>query len=175
MNFVILPSVMESVVPSVGGLVMDRNLIEIYAQGAPTVREALAGLSAEDVNAFPVPGTWSIRQIVVHLMESDLIASDRMKRIACMPHPLLMGYDESAFAELPGVHDLDLSLVCDVFEKNRLLTADILRHLPSETYQRFGIHSESGKVTLEYMVKAYIDHLDHHMIFLRKKREILLG
>ena len=28
--------------------------------------------------AFPIPGTWSIQQIIMHLMDSDLIASDRM-------------------------------------------------------------------------------------------------
>ena len=61
---------------------MDRSWIERYAAGANVPAEAIRGLTPTDLNAFPVPGTWSIQQIVIHLMDSDLIGSDRMKRVA---------------------------------------------------------------------------------------------
>ena len=61
---------------------MNRELIDRYAAGGSQLAPAIAGLSREQLNAFPVPGTWSIQQIVLHLMDSDLIASDRMKRVA---------------------------------------------------------------------------------------------
>lgn len=152
---------------------MDKSLIETYAAGGLTLAKAIEGLDDSDLDAIPIPGTWSIRQIVVHLMDSDLVASDRMKRIAAMDKPLLMGYDETAFANLPGSQTIDAHLACDIFAKNRRLTAHILRHLPDAAFDRFGIHSENGKVTLAYMVPAYIEHLEHHMRFLRQKRQRL--
>jgi hypothetical protein len=51
------------------------------------------------MRAFPVPGTWSIQQIVLHMMDSDLIASDRMKRVIAEDRPTLIGYNETAFSE----------------------------------------------------------------------------
>jgi len=66
--------------------------------------------------AVPVPGTWSLQQIAIHMMDSDLIASDRMKRIASMDKPLLCGYDETnkvTLAEMVEkyIHHLDGHLV----------------------------------------------------------------
>src|SRR4051812_36930394 len=60
---------------------MDRALIELYAAGASEPQRAIRGLSRAQLNSFPIPGTWSIQQIVMHLMDSDLIASYRMKRL----------------------------------------------------------------------------------------------
>jgi hypothetical protein len=152
---------------------MNQQLIERYAAGANQLAPAIAGLSSDELNAFPVPGTWSIQQIVLHMMESDLTASDRMKRVISMENPLLMGYDETAAAQKLCYDQLDPQLACDVFAKNRLLTAELLRRLPKEAWDRSGIHSERGKLTLRDLVANYAEHLEHHLKFIRKKRELL--
>ncbi|MGL4511520.1 MAG: DinB family protein [Lacipirellulaceae bacterium] len=152
---------------------MDRSKIELYAQGAPALRAAIAGLTAAERLAHPVPGTWSIQQIVNHTVESDLIATDRMRRIAAMERPLLVGYDETACAELPSVAAYDPDALCTLFEVNRALTATMLRSLPDEAFERFGIHTESGKVTLAEMIDRYAEHLAHHLRFIDQKRGLL--
>ena len=77
---------------------MDRGLIDQYLAEAGDLAKSIAGLSREDLLAFPVPGTWSIQQIVLHIVDSDLVLSDRMKRVIAEDKPLLIGYDESKFA-----------------------------------------------------------------------------
>lgn len=47
---------------------MDRRWIDRYEQGAAELRQAIEGLSPAELNAFPVPGTWSIQQIVWHML-----------------------------------------------------------------------------------------------------------
>jgi hypothetical protein len=153
---------------------MNRDVIERYAAGAGSPAQAIAGLSREELNALPVPGTWSIQQIVVHLMDSDLIGSDRMKRVAAEERPpTLIGYDESAFARGLFYDQLDPRLACEVFEKNRLLTAEILRRLPDAAFDRTGDHNEHGRMTLAELVQNYADHLEHHLKFIRQKRQLL--
>ncbi len=101
------------------------------------MRAAFAGLSRDDLLSEPVPGTWTLQQIAVHLLDSDLIGTDRMKRIAAMPTPLLIGYDETAVSKLPGANSLDIQQVCDMFDRNRQFTATILRALPDESFLRW--------------------------------------
>ena len=72
---------------------MDRTFIEDYVEGGQLMRSAFARLTREDLLAYPVPGTWSLQQIAIHLLDSDLIGSDRMKRVAAMDKPLLIGFD----------------------------------------------------------------------------------
>lgn len=152
---------------------MERRLIEDYAAGAGLPARAIAGLSKEDLNARPVPGTWSIQEIVLHLMDSDLIGADRMKRVAAEERPLIIGYNETLFTKHLGYDRLDPRLACDVFEKNRQITAAVLRNLPEASFARTGVHNEKGLVTLEGLVKGYVDHLNHHLKFLYEKRKLL--
>src|SRR4051812_48078131 len=131
--------------PEVG---MDRSLIEQYEAGAGVLAVATRGLSGEELDAHPVPGTWSIREIVVHLMDSDLVGSERMKRVIAMEEPSLLGYDETAFARALDYASTDVDLAAEVFAINRKMTARILRGLPEEAFDRVGHHSERGSETL---------------------------
>ncbi len=153
---------------------MNRQIVEQYAAGSRQPAQAIAGLSREQLNAFPVPGTWSIQQIVIHLMDSDLIGADRMKRVAAEDRPpTLIGYDESAFAKKLFPAELDPQLACEVFAKNRQLTAEILKRLPDEAFGRTGNHNEHGVMTLEELVANYVEHLNHHLKFIEQKRKLL--
>jgi uncharacterized damage-inducible protein DinB len=152
---------------------MDRSIITSYAEGGPVLAHEIAGLSHEQFLATPVPGTWSIQQIVLHLMDSDLIASDRMKRIIAEDDPAIIGYNERAFASRLFYDQQDPFLAAQIFEKNRQLTTVILRSLPDAAFARCGTHNQRGKVTLAEMVAMYVDHLEHHLKFLRHKRQLL--
>ena len=152
---------------------MDRRIIEDYIAAASRPLAGIAGLTAADLDAQPVPGTWSIRQIVVHLMDSDLVASDRMKRVAALDEPALLAYDESAFASALGYEQTDAEIAARIFELNRKLTGDLLRRLADAAVARIGHHNEAGPMSLEKLVRTYVGHLEHHMGFLRKKRELL--
>ena len=55
---------------------MDRQLIERYVAEAGELGKSITGLAPEDLLAFPVPGTWSIQQIVLHIVDSDLVLAD---------------------------------------------------------------------------------------------------
>ncbi len=152
---------------------MNRERIEIFVAGGQQLVEAYRGLTREQLLAVPIPGTWSLQQIAIHLLESDLIAADRMKRIAAMDRPLLVGYDETAFSQLPGASDLDAQMACELFACHREMLAVILRKLPDQSFARFGIHTESGKVTLSEMVDSYIEHLDGHMLHVLRKKQMV--
>lgn len=152
---------------------MDRSRIDVYEAGGQKLVEAMSGLTREQLLAIPIPGTWSLQQIAVHMMDSDLIGADRMRRIAAMEKPLLIGYDETAFSLLPGINDMDVMDVCEHFSENRRLTAMILRKLPDASFQRWGIHNEVGKITLAEMVDKYVHHLEGHLVHVQHKRELL--
>lgn len=152
---------------------MNRDRIEVFVKGGQQLMDAYQGLSRDQLLAVPVPGTWSLQQIAIHMLESDLIAADRMKRIAAMDRPLLIGYDETAFSQLPGVNELDAQKACELFAIHREILAVVLRRLPDQAFQRFGIHNESGKVTLAEMVDRYIEHLDDHLVHVYKKKQMV--
>lgn len=152
---------------------MDRKLIDQYAAGANLLVEGIAGLSDAQLKAFPVPGTWSIQQIVLHMLDADLIGSERMKRVVAEDNPPLVAFDETAFAKRLCYDKIDARIAADVFAKNRQMTTELLRNLPPEAFSRTGMHSERGPLSLAEIVALMVDHLAHHMNFLRDKRKMV--
>jgi uncharacterized damage-inducible protein DinB len=149
---------------------MNRTLIDDYVAGGQRLRAAVAGLSDEQLKRRPADGSWSIQQIVIHLCDSDLVASDRMKRVIAEERPLLMGYDESKFAERLQCDVQSVEDAVTLFEVNRRQTGRILRALPDEAFDRWGVHNERGKVTLLELLTGYIGHLEHHLRFINRKK-----
>ncbi len=149
----------------------DRKRIDVYEQGGEKLRRAYEGCSQAELQWIPSDGSWTLQKIAIHMMDSDLIGGDRIKRIASMPIPLLVGFDETAFANLPGSELLSPEDAIDLFCRNRRMVATLLRHLPDEAFERFGIHTEGGKVTLAEMLENYIHHLEHHLVFVAMKRK----
>lgn len=154
---------------------MDRALLDIYLARATAVHDATQGLSREQLLSMPIPGTWSIQQIALHLVDSDLVISDRMKRVIAEESPPLIGYDESLFAKHLFYEEADVAQAAQLFELNRRHTHAILTRLPDAAFTRVGLHSERGPLTLEQLLRGGIDHLEGHMVHARKKRAMVLG
>ena len=152
---------------------MNQALIDQYEAGATLPAAAIEGLSKADLNAFPIPGMWSIQQVVLHLLDSDLVGSDRMKRVISEPNPTLYAYDETLWSKNLSYDRLDPILACEIFRLNRIMTASILRTLPDAAFARAGNHTERGKESLEQLIQIYIEHAPHHLKFVREKREKL--
>src|SRR5688500_3170120 len=80
---------------------MARDLIDQYEAGADKVAQAIRGLTREDLLCVPDPaanvGRWSIQQVVIHCMDSELVSIDRLKRMIAEDNPTLIGYDENKF------------------------------------------------------------------------------
>jgi hypothetical protein len=149
---------------------MDRQLIEDYVACGPRLRQAVAGLTPEDLTARPGPGDWSILELVIHMTDSDCIAIDRMKRMLIEDNPPLLYADETAYVQRLASHQQSLEDALILFEVGRRQFARVLRALPDEAFERQGTHNRRGIVTVGGMVKNYIKHLDDHMTFLTAKR-----
>ncbi len=152
---------------------MAQDLVARFVADSHVLTRITAGLSRDELLSFPVPGTWSLQQLVVHLLDSDLIAVHRMKRIIAEEMPLLISYDETAFAARLHYHDLSTPTVCELFRLNREHMGEILGKLPAMAFDRQGVHNQRGRVSLREMLELYIHHVDHHLTFAKEKRQRL--
>lgn len=151
------------------------GLIARFEQGAASLRDAVRSVSPDEATTRSAPGTWSIHELVVHLADSDAIAIDRMKRVVTEDDPPLLNADECAYIERLHSHDQSMEDALTLFEVNRRQWARVLRRLSDSDFERAGVHNVAGRLTLADLVRAYSDHLDHHLRFARGKLERLRG
>ncbi|MFG0273800.1 MAG: DinB family protein [Phycisphaerales bacterium] len=147
--------------------------LDRYEQQADLCLRMIDGLSDEELDARPGPGAWSMRELVVHLMDSDLIGADRMKRVIATEGSTLYAYEENDFARNLDYAKRDARLAADLFHLSRRWMTAIFRSLPDAAFLKTGDHTENGPMTLAELVAGYADHVDHHLEFARGKREKL--
>src|SRR5207302_4440344 len=117
------------------------QMIEAYLEGPAALRNAVAGMSRDQLHARPVAGKWSTLEVVAHLADFDPILADRMKRIIAEDKPQLLGADEKRFAAALAYHDRDLEEELTIIERTRGQLGRILRTLKPEALQRVGVHN----------------------------------
>lgn len=149
------------------------QLIDAYLAAPQTLRQAIAGMSREQLVSRPVPGKWSTLEVVCHLVDSDQAWIHRMKRVIAEDRPLHIGYDERRFAAALAYHEHDVEEELAIFDLSRRQMARILRTLPAEAWARNGVHSECGLITLEQHLQVEVDHVPHHVKFIAEKRRAL--
>lgn len=154
---------------------MDRTIIDKYEAGGAKLQRGLAGLTSEELLWSPPAdagvGKWTIQEIAIHLMDSDLIWSTRMKSIIAEDHPTILSFDEGKFAASLFYADQNALAAADLFDLNRHQFAKVLRKLPDSTFARTGNHSERGSISLEQVVQLVVGHVDHHLGFISRKRD----
>ena len=144
-----------------------------YLDGVQLVREAVRGMSGEQLLARPVAGKWSTLEVLCHVADFEPIYADRMKRVIAEDRPRLIGADEKHFAAALAYHQRDGEEELVLIERTRSQMARILRTLSAEALAREGVHSESGPITLEQLLGYAIRHIRHHVPFIHEKRRAL--
>jgi hypothetical protein len=149
------------------------ELIDAYVAGIGAVEREIDGLTPAQLQAYPIPGTWSCLEIVCHLADTELLFAERMKRVLAEDRPPLMYVDPDRHAAALAFHERDAAEEAALLGLVRRQMARILRAQPPEAWRRIGVHSTDGEKTLEQLVRKCVDHLEHHLGFLRAKRQVL--
>ncbi|MGD0461353.1 MAG: DinB family protein [Tepidisphaeraceae bacterium] len=156
---------------------MDPKRIDDFAAGGQKLRNAVAGLTRNELLWVPPPGAgiglWSIQQILLHLMDDELIWSARMKGIIAEENPQILSFDEAKFAANLFPEAQDAEIAVQILDLNRRQLASILRKLSDSAFARTAQHQDLGVITLEQSFQWTAEHLDHHMRYIALKRDKL--
>ena len=138
------------------------GLITQYADGPELLREALARVPAAAMKWRPAEDEWSVHEIIVHCADSETASAHRIRVLIAEPDPVIVGYDQAAWAKLLDYHARPLDRALDAISSARASTAELIRALPAEIWTRSGRHTEAGHYTAEDWLRIYAVHLHEH-------------
>ncbi len=150
-----------------------KSLIEKYSAGYQEVIKALDGFPAESLTAHPIPGKWSAREIVHHLADSESTSAIRLRLLLVEDKPLIQGYDQDQFASKLKYNERDMAPSLETFRAARATTAQLLSLMSEEEWRREGVHSESGRYTVEDWLVIYAAHAHNHAAQIQRLRDTL--
>ena len=149
------------------------RLVAEYRAGGPRLREVIAGMDGPTLDARPIPGKMSTREVMSHVADSEQFLADRIKRAIATDNPLLVGVNESLYVDALHYGARDVGLQLALVDVTRAQMAADLDPLPEEAWSRTGVHTEVGILTVRQMVLHAIRHLELHVTAIEEKREAL--
>jgi hypothetical protein len=148
-----------------------QDLLERFRRGPEVLAVVLTGVFGEEEDFVAAPGEWSIRQVIAHLADSELVAGHRFRLVIAEDSPTMLGYDQNAWARNLGYERRKPKSSLESFRRLRAENYEILKDLPADVYERKGNHSEHGVMTLRDLLASYADHAESHARQMQNIRE----
>jgi uncharacterized damage-inducible protein DinB len=133
-------------------------------------RDAVRGLSAEQLDTPYREGGWTARQVVHHVPDSHMNSYIRFKLALTEDKPIIKPYDEAAWARLEdsrGAIEPSLQLLEALHER----WVALMRAMTAEEWKREFVHPERGPMALDVTVALYAWHSAHHLAHITRLRE----
>ncbi len=139
-----------------------KRLIQHYSLGPTALLEAWDATTDEARHWKPAPDAWSAHEIVIHCADSETSPAMRIRMLAAEPQPMIIGYDQDAWATTFEYHQLSSELAFATISAVRALTTEFILRLSDDMWESSGTHSESGAYTAEDWLRIYAAHLHDH-------------
>jgi uncharacterized damage-inducible protein DinB len=137
--------------------------IQEYEATPEKIAAAIEGLHEGQLQQRPASDDWSIREVLVHLGDSEIFVYERFRRILADDKPVLQAFNEEAWAKNLNYREQNPDLALNLFRALRQSNAALLRALPTQAWERTGRHTERGDMSLYDVFTTYLRHGNIHL------------
>jgi hypothetical protein len=139
-----------------------QDQLERFRRGPEVLATVLTGAAGEEVDWPRAPGKWTIRQIMAHLADSELVYAQRLRAVIAEEAPALLAFDQDLWANNLDYARRKPTQSLESLRRIRAENHELLRELPEEAFDRTGVHSERGPMRLRDLLINMCEHLENH-------------
>src|SRR5580658_1392221 len=135
------------------------KLLAAVDAAEPKLRKITDAESAKPI----LPGGWSPKQVIGHLIDSASNNHQRFVRASLQATLVFPAYDQDGNIRVQAVQDANWPLLITLWAAYNRYLAHVIAHLPPaklETSCRIG---PDQPVTLGFLATDYVTHLVHHL------------
>lgn len=137
-------------------------LIDRYRRSLEAFEAAVAALSVDDLDSSAAPGEWTVRAIIHHVADTEVIAGGRLRLILARDGAPLVAYDEKRLTDASDVRSRPIEASLALTRAIHAATLGLLEAATPAAWQHSGVHEEMGEYTIPYWVVRRCEHLELH-------------
>lgn len=138
-----------------------RDPLEAMRATPVQLENLVQSLGPEKLELTPAPGKWSVRDILSHLADCELVFAFRMRQAVAADHPVVQPFDQDQWAATYGHYDARVAL--NVFSAIRQWNLEFLGGLAPADFERTLTHPERGEMTLRIVTETIAGHDLNHL------------
>ncbi|HUR95789.1 MAG TPA: DinB family protein [Gemmatimonadales bacterium] len=172
MKLVVDPPTRDEFAPYYAGYI-DRvpagaEILELLANQAAETQAKFASVAeSRGVHRY-APGKWNVKELIVHLSDTERIMAYRALRIGRGDQTPLPGFDQDTYVPHSGADAQPLAALVTEFAQVRAATVALLRHLPPEAWTRRGTASDAP-FSVRALAWIIAGHERHHLSTLAER------
>jgi len=133
------------------------------ARAVETAEILLRQVSEEESGRPVLPGGWSRKQLLGHLIDSASNNHQRFVRAALADALEFPAYDTPGSVRVQAVERAGWTMLVDLWASYNRYLAHVIRHLPAAKLEVVCRIGSNAPVTLRNLAEDYVRHLVHHL------------
>ncbi len=142
--------------------------IAIQKQTPSTLAHLVQGVPQELFTRERAPGEWSVREILAHLAEAEIVSTWRYRQMIETSGVAIAAFDQNVWTRLGDYGSIDASESLNFFRLLRDNNLRLFSRLRPEEWQCFGIHAERGRMTVKDLALQIAGHDLNHIAQVRQ-------
>ncbi len=135
------------------------------------LREVVDSLGDEDLNKTYRDGSWTVRQLVHHVADSQLALYERLKMALTEYQPTVSEFDQDKWAYLPD-NRLPVESSIRVLEGLNERIVALGNYVTGAQLDRVFIHETDGEIRVAETLAKLSWHEEHHLAHIRIALEL---
>lgn len=145
------------------GFIDGKDPLRVQRETPKKLQQLIKPLNKKQLSQRPEPGKWSITEILAHLADTELVGGWRMRLILGSNGVSLQPFDQDVWAETLGYSRRDPKVSIETFRVLREANLAMLKSLPRNLWDNYGMHQERGKETIAHIVRMFAGHDLNHL------------
>ena len=148
--------------------VPDGPIIEILEQVHRETQEFIQGIDEEKSEYRYAEGKWSIKEVLIHVIDTERIMGYRALTFARGDKTELPGFDQDIYGFNSGAKDRTIKDIAQEMGIVRNASISLFKNFSDEMMAMDGI-GNNNKVTVNSVAYLLVGHELHHMNVIREK------
>ena len=149
--------------------------LALQAAAPEKLARLVEGLSSEQLSRRPAVDKWSIRELVAHLADDELVGGYRIRLILSSPGSEIQAFDQDVWSRTGRYDQADVNLSLQIYGLLRKANLVLLHSLSPEEWDLFGVHAERGAESIRDIAMYYAGHDLNHFAQIEAIRSGVLG
>ncbi|MBO0321320.1 DinB family protein [Muricauda sp. CAU 1633] len=141
----------------------DGKVLKHLQENFLKIKDFVYSLPKEKLEYRYAKNKWTIKEILVHLIDDERIFAYRALRYARNDDTPLHGFDQDAYATFSKANERSLESIFDEYESVRKATLTLFTYLPEESFTRGGKGVDfDGSIINKRTVRGLAYHIAGH-------------
>ena len=149
-------------------LITSEEIVPTFKDQLGQTVQFLEGISEEQSLHAYAPGKWTIREVLSHVNDGELVFLGRAFWFARGFQDPLPSFDQDIAVQHAGANETSWAQLVEEFKNVRSTTISFFNNLPAEAWSRTGVASDNP-VTVRALAYIIAGHVAHHTNVLREK------